>query len=198
MRFVQSSKFYLEAFLIAFFVMVCSDSLLAQIASSEEKLSTLSILQAGSSAPINTLYDTNDVEHTYPALGKWNLVFYWSLFCHSCIEEMPELQARLEAMKDKSFNTYFVSLDSDKMKKALKNFIKRRKFTAPVLMEKLDNDKYITADKWGVTMTPSVFIVNPEGKIVFSNQGPLDIDLFFKNLPQDLLQKNEGIDGVVK
>ena len=58
-------------------------------------------------------------------------------------------------------------------------------------MEKLENEKYITADSWGVTMTPSVFIVNPEGKILFSHQGPLDLDLFFKNLPEQVVGSSE-------
>lgn len=40
-------------------------------------------------------------------------------------------------------------------------------------------------------MTPSVFIVNPEGKILFSHQGPLDLDLFFKNLPEEIAGKQE-------
>lgn len=158
----------------------------------------MALLQPGSIAPINVLKDTNDEERSYPTPGKWNMVFYWSLFCHSCIEEMPDLQAGLENMSDKDFNTYFVSLDTDKMQKALKNFIKRRKFTAPILMEKVENDKYLTADTWGVTMTPSVFIINPEGKIIYSHQGPLDVDLFFKNLPEGLAQKSEPVEGAAK
>ncbi len=158
----------------------------------------MALLQPGSAAPINVLKDTNDEERSYPVPGKWNMVFYWSLFCHSCIEEMPDLQAGLEKMADKDFNTCFVSLDTDKMQKALKNFIKRRKFTAPILMEKVENDKYLTADTWGVTMTPSVFIINPEGKIIYSHQGPLDVDLFFKNLPEELAQKPEAVEGEAK
>ncbi len=159
----------------------------------------MSLLQPGSTAPINVLKDTNDEERSYPILGKWNMVFYWSLFCHSCIEEMPDLQAGLEKMADKDFNTYFVSLDTEKMQKALKNFVKRRKFNAPVLMEKVENDKYLTADTWGVTMTPSVFIINPEGKIIFSHQGPLDVELFFKNLPDELTtQKPEAAESEAK
>ena len=100
---------------------------------------------------------------------------------------MPEIQEGLSKLEGKDFETFFVSLDTEKMQKALINFKKRRKFPAPILMEKVENEKYFSADTWGVTMTPSVFIVNPEGKIIFSHQGPLDLDLFFKNLPQELV-----------
>lgn len=148
--------------------------------------SVLSLLQPGAPAPINVLKDISNKEITFPSTNKWNLIFYWSLFCHSCIEEMPEIQTSLEKLKGDNLSTFFISLDSEKMQKALVNFKKRRKFSAPILMEKVENDKYITADTWGVTMTPSVFIINPEGKIVFSHQGPLDLDLFIKNLPQEI------------
>ena len=147
----------------------------------------LSLLQPGSTAPINALNDISNEERSFPIPNKWNLVFYWSLFCHSCIEEMPEIQEGLSKLEGKDFETFFVSLDTEKMQKALVNFKKRRKFPAPILMEKVENEKYFSADTWGVTMTPSVFIVNPEGKIIFSHQGPLDLDLFFKNLPHELV-----------
>ena len=100
---------------------------------------------------------------------------------------MPEIQEGLEKLDGKDFSTFFVSLDTEKMQKALQNFKKRRKFPAPILMEKIENEKYLSADTWGVTMTPSVFIINPEGNIIFSHQGPLDLDLFFKNLPKELV-----------
>ncbi|MBQ3643669.1 MAG: TlpA family protein disulfide reductase [Candidatus Riflebacteria bacterium] len=146
-------------------------------------------LQPGSSAPSNSLKAITNEEVSFPVPNKWNLVFYWSLFCHSCIEEMPEIQEGLSKLNGKEFETFFVSLDTEKMQKALENFKKRRKFPAPILMEKVENEKYLSADSWGVTMTPSVFIVDPQGKIIYSHQGPLDLDLFFKNLPEELVGK---------
>ncbi len=155
----------------------------------EGKEADVAFLQPGSPAPINSLKAITNEEVRFPVSNRWNLVFYWSLFCHSCIEEMPEIQEGLSKLNDKEFETFFVSLDTEKMQKALENFKKRRKFPAPILMEKVENEKYMSADSWGVTMTPSVFIVNPQGKIIYSHQGPLDLDLFFKNLPEELVGK---------
>ncbi len=152
----------------------------------ETEASKIRLLLPGASAPVNSLKDINGIEHMFPASNKWNLVFYWSLFCHSCIEEMPEIQQKLQELKGKDFETYFVALDTDKMQKALQNFVKRRKFSSTVLMECVENEKYVTADTWGVTMTPSVFIIDPKGKIIYSHEGPFDVDIFFKNLPSDL------------
>ena len=155
----------------------------------EGKEADVAFLQSGSLAPINSLKAITNEEVSFPVPNKWNLVFYWSLFCHSCIEEMPEIQEGLSKLNGKEFETFFVSLDTEKMQKALENFKKRRKFPAPILMEKVENEKYLSADSWGVTMTPSVFIVDPQGKIIYSHQGPLDLDLFFKNLPEELVGK---------
>lgn len=174
-------------FKILLILLVLSSSLCSAQEATEGNKPALSLLQPGSAAPINTLQNISNEDCTFPMQNKWNLVFYWSLFCHSCIEEMPEIQEGLEKLEGKDFATFFVSLDTEKMQKALQNFKKRRKFPAPILMEKIENEKYLSADTWGVTMTPSVFIINPEGNIIFSHQGPLDLDLFFKNLPKELV-----------
>ena len=111
---------YLSIVLIIFFS--C-----ASFAQETESNNSLSLLKPGDKAPINSLKDTSDIEHKFPIENKWNLVFYWSLFCHSCIEEMPEIQSGLESLAGKDFSTFFVSLDTEKMQKALINF--KKKFT---------------------------------------------------------------------
>ncbi len=151
---------------------------------------TLSLLPTNSIAPVNVLKDISNSEHTFPTANKWNIIFYWSLFCHSCIEEMPEIQTNLEKIKDISI--FFVSLDTEKMQKALINFKKRRKFSSTILMEKIEKEKYLTADTWGVTMTPSIFVVNPNGIITFAHQGPIDVDLLLNNLPKEIIKSSEN------
>ena len=184
---LQQINYKIPFFKILLVLLVLSSSLSFAQETDEGNKPLLSLLQPGQTAPINMLKTITGEEQSFPVSNKWNLVFYWSLFCHSCIEEMPEIQEGLSKLEGKDFETFFVSLDTEKMQKALQNFKKRRKFPAPILMEKVENEKYLSADTWGVTMTPSVFIINPEGKIIFAHQGPLDIDLFFKNLPVELV-----------
>jgi len=144
-----------------------------------EIASVSKLLTPGQAAPVSSLTATDNVDHEFPVSGSWNLVFFWSLFCHSCIEEMPTVQARLKAYGEAGPKVFFVSLDTARMQKALINFCRLRDFKHPVLMERIASDSYEVADKWGVVMTPSVFIVNPEGKVAWSGQGPLDIESFF-------------------
>lgn len=145
------------------------------------------LLESGAKAPVNTLREAvSNSEYSFPEAGHWNIVFYWSLFCHSCLQEIPAVKKRLSDNDD--FYVFFVALDSEQMQMALKNYSLKRKLKKPLLMERIVNDKYLTADQWGVTTTPSVFIVNPEGVIEFSHSGPMDVEEFFKTF-SDLKDK---------
>ena len=140
------------------------------------------LLQPGTVAPTCRLTDTGGSEQTFPASGSWNIIFYWSLFCHSCLEEIPEAQNRIVALSRPDLKTWFVSLDTERMQKALQNFCQKRDLKLPVLMERVASDTWVTADQWGVVSTPAVFVVAPDGKVAYSHQGPSDLDEFFAGL----------------
>lgn len=160
---------------IALLLLLCCPAI-----SSAEALATApTLLTPGQAAPVCILNATDNVEHKFPTAGSWNMIFFWSLFCHSCLEEMPFVQARLAEYGENAPAAFFVSLDTARMQKALINFCRLRDLKQPVLMERIASDSFETADKWGVVMTPSVFIVAPDGKVAWSHQGPLDIDRFF-------------------
>lgn len=160
---------------IALLLLFCYSAILP----AEELAVEPKLLTPGQAAPVSILNATDNVEHQFPTNGSWNMVFFWSLFCHSCLEEMPFVQTRLAEFGENAPKAYFVSLDTARMQKALINFCKLRDLKQPVLMERIASDSFETADKWGVVMTPSVFIVAPDGKVTWSHQGPLDIDKFF-------------------
>jgi len=152
---------------------------LAVVLPAAEVASGSKLLAPGQVAPVNSLDAIDNVAHQFPVAGEWNMVFFWSLFCHSCVEEMPAVQARLADYAQTGLKVFFVSLDTVRMQKALINFCRLRDLRHTVLMERVASDSYEVADKWGVVMTPSVFIVAPDGKVAWSGQGPLDIDGFF-------------------
>ena len=53
------------------------------------------LLQPGTVAPFCRLNGLDGNDYEFPASGSWNMIFYWSLFCHSCLEDIPEVQRRL-------------------------------------------------------------------------------------------------------
>jgi peroxiredoxin len=176
MRSRQNSSFYL---LLSLCLCLAAIRLFASqpLANASPDLAS-TLLQPGTQAPDCSLKGIDGINHDFPATGKWNMIFFWSLFCHSCTEEMPLIQKQLDTLQSENLSAFFVSLDSEKMHKALVNFCSKRDLKQPVLMEQLASDSYVTADKWGVRMTPSVFIVAPDKKIAYSHQGPMDIEKF--------------------
>lgn len=172
MPFCQSCKLLSLALLFAFtgFVAQASEFVMPEM------------LKVGETAPVTTLKNLDLEPVEFPKAGSYSLVFYWSLFCHSCLGEIPEVNTRLSELDDERIGAFFVSLDTERMHKGLVNFCKRRNLTLPVLMEEIVDEAYLSADKWGVVQTPSAFIVDPEGTIVFSHQGPLDLDSYFADL----------------
>lgn len=169
MRFLQNSRLF-----ICVLILSAAGMLLAQ---PDE------LLKPGAKAPKSELEATDGKRYSFPVSGSWNMVFYWSLFCHSCLDEIPEVQRRL-ASASSEVKPHFIALDTKRMEKAVKNFCARRKLTQPIMYEEIASDSYLTADKWGVLMTPSVFIVDPEGIVTYSHAGPMDIDKFFKDFSE--------------
>jgi len=165
-------------------ILLCCSVILPASESVSEIASASKLLQPGQMAPVSTLNATDNIAHQFPIAGQWNMIFFWSLFCHSCIEEMPVVQAKLAELDESGPKAYFVSLDTERMQKALINFCKLRELKQPVLMERVASDSFETADKWGVVMTPSVFMVAPDGKVAWSHQGPLDIEQFFADFSE--------------
>lgn len=170
--------FYQNCKLLIFVMLFALASLTAQAT----EFAMPEMMKVGETAPVTTLKNLALEPVEFPKAGKYNLVFYWSLFCHSCLDEVPEVNARLAQINDERISAVFVSLDTERMHKGLINFCKRRNLTLPVLMEEIVDEAYLSADKWGVVQTPSAFIVDPEGTIVFSHQGPLDLDTYFADL----------------
>jgi peroxiredoxin len=179
MQFYQNSK---VLFFLLLFIVCASTSTFCQMPE---------LLAPGASAPSSTLEGTDGNKHTFPASEAYSIIFYWSLFCHSCLDEIPGILSHLEK-NDVKAETFFITLDTKRMEKGVKNFLKKRKIKHPVLYEEIASDSYVTADKWGVVMTPSVFITDPEGKVIYSNAGPMDIDKFFSDFAEMQNKRNES------
>lgn len=148
-------------------------------------------LQPGETAPRLTLRDLDDQAVAFPVAGRWTLVFFWSLFCHSCLEEMPVMVTELAALPGRPCESFFVSLDTARMKKGLRNYLRKRNLDCRVLLEEIASDAYLAADQWGVRTTPALFLVDPDGKIAFSREGPFPLEELFERLRA--LPVNDGV-----
>ena len=153
---------------------VTSTLLIASGVASAAKLSIGD--QAPTWAPIADM--SGEVRSLEDHLGK-NVIMidFWSIYCVSCIQEMPSLVALYDKYKDKGLITYGVDLDSFSPRRVAK-FIKGLNFeiTYPVIIDR----KRQIATAYNVNMLPTTIIIGKDGKIKLFHIGykPGDEDEF--------------------
>lgn len=102
---------------------------------------------------------------------------FWSIYCVSCVQEMPSLVALYDKYKEKGFVVYGVDLDSFSPKR-VERFIKGMDFTItyPVIIDR----KREIATTFKVGMLPTTIIIGKDGKVKLFHIGykPGDEDEF--------------------
>lgn len=98
--------------------------------------------------------------------GRWMVINYWASWCHSCIQEIPELNhlAKNEGSKVTLLGVNYDHLPLENLKQEMTKL----KMSFPTLVE---NPQV----KWHlgeIAVVPTTFIINPQGKVVESISGP--------------------------
>lgn len=98
--------------------------------------------------------------------GRWVLLDFWATWCKPCMLEVPHLKAAYDAFKEKGFEIYGVSLDSDP--------VKWKKVIAEEGMEWINtvirNDDGIDATAiYDICSIPTNFLIAPDGTIAAKN-----------------------------
>tara|TARA_B100001559_G_scaffold62951_1_gene50671 strand:+ start:762 stop:1265 length:504 start_codon:yes stop_codon:yes gene_type:complete len=107
-------------------------------------------------------------------LGKVVLVNFWATDCPSCIAEMPDLIKTYNKYKKQNFELIAVSMFYDPPSRVL-SFSKNNKLPFSVV---LDLDKKIASQFNEVTLTPTSFLIDHEGKIINKIIGEINFDEF--------------------
>lgn len=113
-----------------------------------------------------TFHDAQGQEISLSQLkGKWLIINYWADWCGSCIEEIPELNRFYEHNKD--ILIFGVNYDHPPIDE-LKKFVTKRNIKYPVF-----NEDPSQVWQFGVLgVVPTTFIINPEGRVVKTINGP--------------------------
>jgi peroxiredoxin len=98
---------------------------------------------------------------------------FWSIYCVSCIQEMPKLVELYEKYKEKGFVIYGIDLDSFSPKR-VQRFIKGLEFeiSYPVIIDR----KREIAGAYKVGMLPTTIIIGKDGKVKLFHIGYKDGD----------------------
>jgi thiol-disulfide isomerase/thioredoxin len=116
--------------------------------------------------------------------NKVVLVNFWATDCPGCIKEMPELINTYKQYQEKGFEIIAVAMPYDQISQIL-NYTKSQALPFPVTH---DSNSEIINSFGKVSLTPTAFIYDKQGRLLQHTIGELD----FKAL-QQLLNKELSI-----
>lgn len=116
------------------------------------------------------------------------VLIFWSFFCFPCQAEMPELQSLYDTVKD-TVSIASVALDGHQYDKFVLPFLAEKKITLPVAYDRETERFFETAEKYGVVGTPTIFLLDEQGKVRFIHLGRLEKPLLL-SLIDSIKSKN--------
>lgn len=131
-------------------------------------------LDVGAVAPDFTIRDTEGVPFHFAAemTKKPTLLVFWSIFCEPCRFEMPIIQKLYEKHKDEGFSVLAIALDGEPLKSSIAGFARQEGYTFRILLDEPDEkEMFKVADPYGVSGTPTVYLVDHGGKVSFAKVG---------------------------
>lgn len=117
-------------------------------------------VKVGSTAPNFSLEQLNGPEMSLSDLkGKGVVLNFWGTWCEPCKAEMPALQQKYEALKDKGLVVVGVNIGEAPV--TVEPFVKQMGVNFPIL---LDRNSQITK-LYRIGPIPTTFFVSPDGKV---------------------------------
>lgn len=112
-------------------------------------------------AELNTMLSANK--------GKVIFLNFWTTWCPSCKEELPELEKFARTMDKEKSALLAISLDQNR--DALLKYFKE----TPAF--ELYHGKVEIAGVYGVQAIPHMVVIDPEGKVAFSKPGVFPLEM---------------------
>jgi len=105
------------------------------------------------------------------------VVNFWATYCKPCRREIPELIKFAEKHNDDSIKIFCISIDKEGAA-VVGPFADKNKYTLPILLDPYRK----TAERYGVTALPVMFVIDEKGIIRYASLGydenqPVDIKL---------------------
>ncbi len=120
--------------------------------------------------------------------GKPVLVTFWATTCPGCIKEMPHLIELYEEFSHRGFEIIGVAMAYDPPNQVLE-LVKRRQVPYPIA---LDIDGTIAKVFDNVLLTPTSFLISPDGRIIQHKIGEMDMLELRNTISAILVQYSAG------
>ena len=138
-------------------------------------ISGIEMLKVGDPAPdfeVGDITGNNFSMKTTLSSKNGVLIFFWSIFCEPCKAELPVIQKLSKTYKEKGIEFIGVSIDGSPMKDAISAFVKQEDYGFQALIDELNPDEsFKVSDPYGVAGTPTLYLIDGEGKVRFGKVG---------------------------
>ena len=124
------------------------------------------VASVGQKAPDIAAYD---LQGNPANLENWKgtrLLIFWSETCGRCIAELKEFEKLAEENPGK-VSLIAINVDGDKMD--TKAVVDKRELHLPVIKDQMK----ITAERYQLVGTPTSFVIDPSGKVIYKFEGLL-------------------------
>lgn len=105
--------------------------------------------------------------------GRPILVTFWATSCPGCIKEMPHLIELYKELNPKGLEIVGIAMNYDRPDHVLA-MQKSKQIPYPIVW---DGKSELSTAFGAVTLTPTSFLINPDGQIVSQTIGELDMSL---------------------
>ena len=117
--------------------------------------------------------------------GKPVLITFWATSCPGCIKEIPHLIELYEELHPKGLEIIGIAMPYDRPDYVME-MVKRKNVPYPIAFD-LKGEAVRAFGK--VTLTPTSFLINDEGKIVKKKIGEMKMDIWKKRINTILNKK---------
>jgi thiol-disulfide isomerase/thioredoxin len=109
-------------------------------------------------------------------------IFFWSVFCSNCKEAMPGLVRIHNEWKDKGLTIWAVNVDGARFSNAVESFVRDSDFPLTVVYDVLEGEVLRAADPLGVDKTPTLYLADAEGWVLYHQAAAIDMEAVEKVL----------------
>ena len=103
--------------------------------------------------------------------GKPVLITFWATTCPGCIKEMPHLIELYKELAPRGVEIIGIAMDYDP-EDQVRTMVAQKKVPYPIA---IDKDGSAATAFGGISLTPSTFLIDPQGRIVQYKLGEMDM-----------------------
>ncbi|MFQ5749392.1 MAG: redoxin family protein, partial [Planctomycetota bacterium] len=124
------------------------------------------LLPEGSPAPAAALQRLDGkIFHLADLRGRTVLLTFWFAQCGPCRAELPQVEAFWKAIQRERDDLVVLAVDLNDPPETVKQVWEKEGFTFPAVLQKEDE----VSKAFGVAAYPTVYLIGPDGKILYRN-----------------------------